>query len=87
MTFWTLIIGGILAMLRGLITGVFPDHATIGLTAKVLELMSSSLGLVMTIALSNFDMTLPFTIFGLMFLLENVRTIYIVWLRIKHLVL
>ncbi len=87
MTFWTLLVGGILAMLRGLITGVFPPHATIGLTSKVLELINSSLGLVMTIALSNFDMTLPYTIFGIIIVLEGVRTIYIVWLRIKHLVI
>lgn len=87
MTFWTLILGGIIAMIKGLVTGVFPPHATIGLTMNILNMVNSSLGLVMTVALSNFDMTLPMVIFGGVTIMELVRTLYITWLRIKHLVI
>ena len=84
MTFWTLILGGIIALIKGIVTGVFPPHATLGLTMTVLNMVNNSIGLVVTIALSNFDMTIPFTIFGILGVLEAVRTLYVTWLRIKH---
>jgi hypothetical protein len=87
MTFWTLILGGIFAMLQGLVTGNFALHTTFNLVGRTTELLSSSLSLVALIILSNFNMLLPFTTFLLISAAEVVRVIYSAWRWVKGLII
>lgn len=87
MTFWTLILGGIFGLVKGAMTNSLPDHAVLGIGVALISMMTSSIGLVFTVALSNFNMALPFKIFITLSIIESARTVYIIWLRIKHIFL
>ncbi len=86
-TFWTAIINGVISMVMALVTNFFPQHQTINLVQRVLDIAGNSLGLSFTIAFSTFNMTAPFLMFSVIMAGEVVRWIYSMWRWFKGLVI
>lgn len=87
MSMWFQIFSAIFKFAENNINTISPEHQSLGLVAKVLDLAGSSIGLVFTIVFSNFDMTFPVVVIGIIFILETIRFAYSSWRWAKGVVL
>jgi hypothetical protein len=62
----------------------FPDHQSFNLAERVLGIAVIPLQMVYAVALVNFNMTIPFFVFGIISALEIARFAYSAWMWIKR---
>jgi len=85
--FWSYIIAGIASILQFLVYG-FPTHTQANMVQTVQTITSTTVGITFAVALSNFNMTIPFLVFGIIFTLEYaVRVPYAIWRWLKKIII
>jgi len=83
--FWDGMVGGLINMFNGA-TAPLPEHEVIGLADTVMDQANPVMSLLYIIVFSNFNMTIPILVFGIVTLLEAVRIFYALYMLVKRLI-
>lgn len=83
--FWDSIVGGLTSMFTSA-TAPLPEHQAQGIADLSLQKTTPIMALLYMFVFSNFNMTIPILVFGIVFLLEVVRIFYALYMLVKKLI-
>jgi hypothetical protein len=79
---WDSTIGGVNSMVHNTVS-ILPAHVDMGMSNTVMGSAGPAFDLIYTVVLSNFDLTVPLWVLGIIFVLETVRIAYAGWMWVK----
>jgi len=79
---WDSTVGGITSMVENTANSL-PVHTDMGMVNTVIGSAGPAMDLIYTVVLSNFNLTVPMWVMGIIFVLETVRIAYAGWMWVK----